>query len=413
MTSGVANKDEHLESYLEFFKELQALTNKIHATDNVDQIMLDLSENICHLFDCDRLTLYAVSAGKTYIETKIKTGMHSFKDFTLPISEKSIAGYVALTRKSVNIANVYDEAELKQLSPDLEFMHKVDKRTGYRTQQMLAGPLVNGHSGELLGVVELINTHSGLAFSALMEEGFKELCETLSIAFVKRLRPAIRSKYDALVSNAIVSASELELASRSARRKHDDIEAVLINQFQVELGNIGEALATFYGLTYEPYRQERSMPATLLKGFKREFVESSQWLPLAEIEGGVIVLTTAPDRVRGSRIVQNLFPNANLIFRVTTGHEFRRTVDQFFGRAEETEPPKNVRNNRVAPKPDDAEQLAERIGSLIRQAFAQNAQDIRIKLTMTREPSLLEPHEEGKPPRLGGQVSIDFDVDCQ
>ena len=41
---------------LRFFKSLQSLTNKIHATSNVDEIVLDLSQEICDLFNCERLT---------------------------------------------------------------------------------------------------------------------------------------------------------------------------------------------------------------------------------------------------------------------------------------------------------------------------------------------------------------------
>src|ERR1035437_3966756 len=138
---GIGNTDD-MEHRLLFLKKLQAITNKIHATGKIIEIMLDLSKDICSLFDCDRLTLYAVNEGKTFIESKVKTGLHSFKDFTLPISEKSIAGYVALSKKIVNISNVYDEAELKAYSPGLQFMQKVDKRTGYLTTQIPAGPPV-------------------------------------------------------------------------------------------------------------------------------------------------------------------------------------------------------------------------------------------------------------------------------
>ena len=38
---------------LPFLKNLQAVTNKIHATSNVDEIMLELSQDICALFNAD------------------------------------------------------------------------------------------------------------------------------------------------------------------------------------------------------------------------------------------------------------------------------------------------------------------------------------------------------------------------
>src|SRR5579859_3573884 len=97
---------------LVFFKKLQAVANKIHATDRINEIILDLSPDICDLFGCERLTIYTVGEGRTTIETMIKTGLNSFKDFSLPISDRSVAGYVALVKKMVNIVDAYDETEM-------------------------------------------------------------------------------------------------------------------------------------------------------------------------------------------------------------------------------------------------------------------------------------------------------------
>ena len=65
---------------LNFSKNLQAVTNKIHATNNIDEIMLEVSKDICSLFDADRLTIYSISEDKTSIVSKVKTGLNSFKD---------------------------------------------------------------------------------------------------------------------------------------------------------------------------------------------------------------------------------------------------------------------------------------------------------------------------------------------
>src|SRR3569833_1064015 len=93
---------------LNFFKSLQAVTNKIHATSNVDEIMLDLSQDLCELFQCDRLTIYAVTEDKAASVSKVKTGLNEINRLKLPISEQSIAGHVALARKMINLRDVYD-----------------------------------------------------------------------------------------------------------------------------------------------------------------------------------------------------------------------------------------------------------------------------------------------------------------
>jgi hypothetical protein len=147
-----------MNSRLEFFKKLQVVTNKIHVTANIDEIMLDLSLEICSLFNCDRFTFYAVSDDKAFIVSKIKTGLNTFNNLTLPISEQSIAGHAAFFKKIIRLNDLYDAAELKSYTPALHFLQEVDKHTGYRTRQLLAAPLINVQNNELLGVRSVLPT---------------------------------------------------------------------------------------------------------------------------------------------------------------------------------------------------------------------------------------------------------------
>jgi type II secretory ATPase GspE/PulE/Tfp pilus assembly ATPase PilB-like protein len=322
-----------ISSKLEFQKQLQSVTNRIHATSNIDEIMLELGQDICSLVGADRLTIYVVSDDRSSIISKVKTGLTSFKDLKLPINDQSIAGFVGQNRNMINVRDVYDENELRNLSPQLRFLKEVDKRTGYRTKQMLVCPVVEAGTNELIGVVQAINTKSGQPFPPLAEEGIVNLCETLAIAFRQRQKPQamVRGKYDALVANAVLSAEEMELALRSARRKGIEIEAVLLDEFQVKPSAIGEALSAFFGVPYEPFKMDRIRPLDLLKNLKRDFLESSLWAPVEDTRDGLIVATTDPERVRASRIVSNIFPKHRVIYRVTTARELVLTLDQFFG----------------------------------------------------------------------------------
>jgi type II secretory ATPase GspE/PulE/Tfp pilus assembly ATPase PilB-like protein len=318
---------------LAFFKNLQVVTNKVHATSNIDEIMLELSGEICSLFNADRLTIYSVGEDKASIVSKIKTGLTSFKDLRLPIADQSIAGHVALAKKTVNIRDVYDDAELKAINPSLRFLQEVDKRTGYRTKQMLVAPIVDAQSTELLGVVQIINNKAGTPFTAIAQEGVKGLCETLAIAFTQRSKPAaaVKTKYDFLISDAVISPQELELATRTARRKNLDIEEVLVNEFQVKHHSLGEALGKFFNVPYEPFKSDRIKPVDLLKNLKRDFLEQGKWAPVEEGAEGVMVVCLDPEQVKGSRIVNNVFPRAKVVYRVTTNHEFVQTLDLLFG----------------------------------------------------------------------------------
>ena len=321
-----------VQARLAFQKQLQAVTNKIHATSNVDEIMLEVSADICALFNADRLTIYSMGEDKQSIVSKYKTGLNSFKDLKLPIAEHSIAGYVALAKKAINIKDCYDEAELKAINPSLRFLQEVDKRTGYRTKQQLVAPVLDQQNNELIGVIQIINNKAGVPFGAFTEEGVAEIAQTLAIAFKQRQKPqVVKTKYDYLISDAVLSAGEFDLASRSARKKVVDIEQVLTDEFQVKIPAIGAALAKFFNVPYEPFKPDRIKPMDLLKNLKREYVDANQWLPIDDGKEGLVVICLDPERIRSSRIASNVFPKAKILYRVTTQKEFKDSCDLFYG----------------------------------------------------------------------------------
>src|SRR4051812_45152855 len=317
---------------LAFQKQLQAVTNKIHATNNIDEIMLEVSADVCALFNADRLTIYSIGEDKQAIVSKVKTGLNSFKDLKLPIAEHSIAGYVALAKKTINIRDCYDEGELRAINPNLRFLQEVDKRTGYRTKQQLVAPILEPGSSELIGVIQIINNKAGVSFGGLAEEGVAELSQTLAIAFKQRQKPTlVKTKYDYLIADAVLSAGEFELASRQARKKAMDIEQVLTDEFQVKIPAIGAALSKFFGVPYEAFKPDRVKPAELLKNLKREYVEGNLWVPIDDTKEGLVVLCLDPERIKSSRIASNVFPKAKIIHRVATQKDFKDTVAHFYG----------------------------------------------------------------------------------
>lgn len=403
------NSGDDVDSRVNFLKKLQVVTNKIHSTNNIDEIMLDLSQDISELFNCDRLTLYALHEDKATIVSKIKTGLNSSQDLRLPVSALSVAGYVALMKKIVNIADVYDEAELKSHSPEMNFLREVDRRTGYRTKQMLAAPLIDARTGELQGVIQLINNKSGVTFNKVAEESVKELCATLSIAFIQRQKPppVVRSKYDALVTDAVLSGPELELAGRSARRKNEDIEHTLVSEFQVKLPAIGNALAKFFGVPYEPFKPDRIKPIDLLKNLKREYIEQTLWLPIEDGKEGVVILAIDPEQVKSARIIASIFPKSKLVYRVTTNIEFKKTVDEFFGAVGDTTSVDDLLSGMEGDEDYDSDlspvdvsaaaenELVKLLNKIIVDAYKQGASDIHIEPRPGKDKTLIRFRKDG------------------
>jgi type II secretory ATPase GspE/PulE/Tfp pilus assembly ATPase PilB-like protein len=319
-----------------FFRQLQLVTTKIHETENVDQIMLEASQDICRLFNADRLTLYAMSEDRTAIVSKIKTGLNTSKDLKLPISPQSLAGYAAFSRHMINIGDVYDDEALKKIHPNLHFLKEVDKRSGYRTKQMMVLPIMDGET--LHGVLQVINNKSDQSFGDLEIEGATQLCKTLATAIRQRLRKAEESqrrratKYDGLVAAGVISAAELQDAVGKAREDAKPVEHVLMSQYSIRPAQIGPSLAKYFGVPYEPFNAGRIRTETLHGPLKREFITEQGWIPLEESPEGLVIMCMDPEAVRGSRIVPQVFPRySKFAYRITTHTEFEETLAQLWG----------------------------------------------------------------------------------
>jgi type II secretory ATPase GspE/PulE/Tfp pilus assembly ATPase PilB-like protein len=199
---------------------------------------------------------------------------------------------------------------------------------------MLVFPILSADDGRLIGVVQLINSLSGLPFSRLLEEGAPELAKTLAIAFDQRqAMPLIKSKFDGLLAAGHLGQEELASAQRLARSKGSDLESVLINDYQVQARHIGGALSEFFNVPYEPYQADRLKPVDLLKQLKQEYVEANAWLPISlGDQDSLLILTPDPERIKSSGIVSHVFPRyPNIRYYVCLQQDFTQTVEQFYG----------------------------------------------------------------------------------
>ena len=78
-----------------------------------------------------------------------------FKEFTLPIDNRSIVGQAALSGQAINIADLGRAPEAGK-TPTYSHNRSFDDQTGYRARSMLTVPMQSA-IGEVIGVVQLIN----------------------------------------------------------------------------------------------------------------------------------------------------------------------------------------------------------------------------------------------------------------
>ncbi|HEY9616705.1 MAG TPA: HD domain-containing phosphohydrolase [Microcoleaceae cyanobacterium] len=78
--------------------------------------------------------------------------LSSLREFAMPLTRNSLAGYVALTGRSLNLPDAYDSPANVPYQIDRSF----DESLAYRTRSVLVLPMQN-QQGDVIGVLQLIN----------------------------------------------------------------------------------------------------------------------------------------------------------------------------------------------------------------------------------------------------------------
>ncbi|MEN9373006.1 MAG: hypothetical protein RIR79_558 [Pseudomonadota bacterium] len=374
-----------------FSRQLHPIIERIQTSENVEQSVLESSQDICKLLNADRITFYLVSEDQNSIISKVKTGLHSNSEIKLPITPQSIAGYVAFSHQLLNLPDVYDDDNLKKIHPSLTFLKIVDQRSGYRTKQMLVAPVMDGNT--LHGVFQVINNKNNEPFNDLEVEGVLVLCKTLAIAIHQRNTAAKQkvTKYDGLVISGLISAPELASCIQNSRIENKSVEQLLQDNYHLPPAQIGLSLSRFFRVPYEAFSPSRIRMEALHGALKRDFIEQQGWIPLEDSPEGLIVMCIDPEAVRSSRILPQVFSRiTKFSYRVTTQFDFQETLKQLFGVVEETQTVESflagMEDTTVEDLTDDAlesaaadNELVKFVNRIIVDAYNQKASDIHIE----------------------------------
>lgn len=305
-----------LQERLAYEQKLLQLVNRIHAAKSLDNIFIELQSEILELLDAERMTLYAVDYEKKELYSKY-LALDAVNEIRVPISEKSTAGYVALTRELVNIADAYNAGELTRVSATLAFDSSWDKKTGFRTKQILAVPILHENKN-VLGVIQLLNKKRGPRFTKEDEAGVARIAKTLSIAFHTQNQLAQKrpTKFDYLLSQQRITQDELNAAIAEGRRRQVDVESILMEQYKVPKGEIGASLSQFYNCQFMEFDEKIIVPPDLMKDLKVEYLKKAFWVPLRRENNTVTVLVDNPQDLQKVDSIGQLLPQYKIRFAV-------------------------------------------------------------------------------------------------
>jgi type II secretory ATPase GspE/PulE/Tfp pilus assembly ATPase PilB-like protein len=320
-----------MERELEYRKKLTAITNQINAAESIQHILMTLKDKILELLDAERLTIYAVDTKNQELYSIQKVGDVP-KEIRVPKSFSSIAGFTALARKTINIKDAYDTAELGKFHPNLKFDQRWDKQSGFRTKSVLAVPIA--FEKYLLGVIQLINKRHGTVFTEQDEDGAEELARILGIAFYNQHKVARQSKpsrFGALVDKGIIAEKDIEAAVSNARVNNTNVEKVLIEEYNVPKDELLKSLSQFYSTQAFNYDGNQTIASDL-----KERVASDMWkkyvcAPVERRPGVLVIAVDDPQdltRLDGIRAM-NLSPRYD--FYVGMKHDILQYIADSYG----------------------------------------------------------------------------------
>jgi type II secretory ATPase GspE/PulE/Tfp pilus assembly ATPase PilB-like protein len=321
---------------LSYYKALNDIGNQIHSARDMDEILINLSDQILSLFDADRITIYVVDGKTKEIYQRFRAGDMP-TEIRLPISHKSISGYTASTAQITNITNVYDRHELSMINKDLSFDRSWDEKSHYLTRSMLTVPI--NFKKYLIGVLQLINKKNGDKFTLEDQNSAVEMANVLGIAIFnqKKLSQQTkkRTKFDSLINNSIITQKELGNAIAIARDRKISVESVFIEEMKVKKVEVGRALGEFYNCEYVPYDSNYPIPGDLLAKLKRVYLKNNLWVPLGLEDGKVKILIDNPQRLDKIDSVKALLPAKEYEFAVGLREDIMKFLDYFYGTPKE------------------------------------------------------------------------------
>jgi len=382
-----------LEEKLILSKALQDITNRIHSAVNLRQILIDLRDDILLLFNARSITIYVADRVKNEIYSMFLAGA-KLKEIRLPINNKSIAGYVANTGKTANIADAYNTNELRTISPELHFDSSWDKKSGFRTCQVLAIPILHQHT--LMGVIQILNRKDGKSFTEEDQTFLTEMANVLGVAFYnqERVSQKRKSKFNYLLSHGLVMEENLEEASKAAKKNRETVEAHLMKKFGVSKDDMGKSLEEFYGCRFVPFSNKYPIPFDLLKNLKEEYLRRELWVPLEKKDGKIKVIIDDPNNVLKQDMIENLLRTRAVEYDVALYEDILKFINHFY------QPGDNVDSiSDIIGKLDTEEDFEEEedeitesdsvimqlVNRIINDAYIRNASDIHIEPNIAKK----------------------------
>ncbi len=326
---------DFLKSQLEYRKKFMEKINEIHSATSLNTILIQLKDTIADLFKAERITIYVADTKKNCLISRVKSG-EEVQQIVVPIEPKSLSGYCATSATIVNIKNAYDSHELRMINTSLKFDDSWDKKTGFKTTQVLCVPM--NFKNTLIGVIQLINKKFEPAFNETDITYASELATSLSIAIynIYRLSASTKiirhkSRYNYLLDKNLLEEKNIEQATNNQDVEKLGLDHVIMRDFSISREDMAKSLSLFFGTDFITFNPELPAMEDLLNRIKPERLKKERWVPV-KIENGVLyVAMEDPTDLGKQDLIKFIYPEYKRISYVGSFHEdVELFIDSFY-----------------------------------------------------------------------------------
>lgn len=142
-----AGPHAHCQKQIHDLQVVLEVSREISATQELDLLLQKVEQAALRVLDCERATVFLYDKERHELASRVSTGVHEIR-FS---ADQGIAGEVVRTGEIINVPDAY---------ADPRFNPEIDKKTGFRTRNMVTFPLI-GFDQNIVGVLQVLNKHDG------------------------------------------------------------------------------------------------------------------------------------------------------------------------------------------------------------------------------------------------------------
>lgn len=140
---------DHIAHLLRNTSALIEVSRRLSESLKLDVLLPRMVETISNFLGAERCSIFLYDRDSDELFSRVAQG-EGIQEIRFPAS-RGIAGYVFVSSQSLNIPDAY---------ADSRFNPEIDKRTGYKTNNILCVPIRNSEN-ETVGVIQVLNKEGG------------------------------------------------------------------------------------------------------------------------------------------------------------------------------------------------------------------------------------------------------------